>query len=265
MDHQPVGRTLRALLPPVVISVAVSEAGLLLARRLLEIEWLRPDQDVAGSYLQTVGTIYAVLLAFVVFVVWTQFNDARNYCEREANELVDLYRTAKALPEKERRAVHDLLASYVDQVLDREWAAMARGNDKELEKDWILLDDLWDVLSAYEPATSGQSANYQELLARFNDLSDTRTNRLSSARLRIPRALHILLYSGAVVVIASMYMFAVEKLAVHALMTGALAGTIALVLYLVGDLDACFEGDWQVPRSPFLRVRRYIECCRGET
>ena len=44
---------------------------------------------MAGNYLQTVGTIYAVLLAFVVFVVWQQHNDTRSAVESEANELSD--------------------------------------------------------------------------------------------------------------------------------------------------------------------------------
>jgi hypothetical protein len=33
--------------------------------------------------LQALGSVYAVLLAFVVFVVWQQFNDARSFVEKE--------------------------------------------------------------------------------------------------------------------------------------------------------------------------------------
>ena len=70
-------RTVWALTPPIVITVALSLVGLCLVRRYASPEVLAASNDVVGNYLQTLGTIYAVLLAFVVFVVWQQFNDAR--------------------------------------------------------------------------------------------------------------------------------------------------------------------------------------------
>jgi len=55
-----------------------------------------------------------------------------------------------------------------------------------------------------------------------------------------------------------MYLFAVESLAVHATITAALAGAISHVLYVIEDLDSCFDGHWQVPRTPFERVSRQM-------
>ena len=69
--------TLAALSGPVLGSMAASVLGLCAARRALPARLLAASNDVVGNYLQTLGSIYAVLLAFVVFVVWSQFNDAR--------------------------------------------------------------------------------------------------------------------------------------------------------------------------------------------
>ena len=55
-----------------------------------------------------------------------------------------------------------------------------------------------------------------------------------------------------------MYLFAVESFPVHAVMTAALAGAISHVLYVIEDLDSCFDGHWQVPRTPFERVSRQM-------
>jgi hypothetical protein len=55
-----------------------------------------------------------------------------------------------------------------------------------------------------------------------------------------------------------MYLLAVERAAVHAIMTAALAGAISHVLYIVADLDNCFWGDWRVERTAFERVKRYL-------
>ncbi|MBI4510836.1 MAG: DUF4239 domain-containing protein [Deltaproteobacteria bacterium] len=251
-------RTVRALLGSVVVSVALSLVGLYLVRRSVPQEILRETNDIVGNYLQTLGTIYAVLLAFVVFVVWNQFNDARSFVEREANELIDLFRTSKGLPAPTRDQVHARLAHYVDVVLEKEWEAMARGNEPVFEEAAAILDDVWEALEGVEPKTESQGMVQGEILARFNELSDVRTNRLTSGRLKIPLALKILLYTGAITTIGMTYLFAVDRWPFHALMTGAMAGALSHVLHVIHDLDDCFAGDWQVPRSAFERVREYM-------
>ncbi|HKE16383.1 MAG TPA: DUF4239 domain-containing protein [Kofleriaceae bacterium] len=262
MTRRPLSRTLLALMPPVLLSIGLAEAGLVATRELLPPGVLDQSSGPVGDYLQTLGTVYAVLLAFVVFVVWSQFNDARGYVEREANDLVDLYRSARSLPAGSRGRVQQRLSDYVDGVLEREWAAMACGDERAFEELSQLLDNLWDDLHAAEPETECERAVHADMLARFNELSDARTNRLTSAMLKIPLAMNLLLYAGAVIVVGSMYLFGVERAWIHAILTGALAGALSHVLYLIHDLDSCFSGDWQVPLSAFQRVQRYI---RGHT
>src|SRR5262245_12088715 len=95
------------------VSIA-SVAGLVAFRSVVDIELLGGAGDSLGSYLQVVGSIYAVLLAFVVVVVWGQFNDARGFVHREANALVDLHRTASGLPDEARSVIQQGLRDYVD-------------------------------------------------------------------------------------------------------------------------------------------------------
>jgi len=246
------------MLPSIGTTIALSLAGLVLVRRLVPADALRAGNDVTGNYLQTLGTIYAVLLAFVVFVVWQQFNDTRGHVEQEANELLDLVRTARGLPAGVHAPLVERARAYVETVLGREWDAMARYDDAGMEEGAQLLEGMWEALVTYEPASECHGALYEVALARFNDLSDARSNRLTSSRMRIPGALRLLLVWGEVIVIGSMYLFAVESFALHAVMTAALAGAISHVLYVIDDLDDCFGGDFQVPRTSFERLRRSL-------
>jgi hypothetical protein len=141
---------------------------------------------------------------------------------------------------------------------------MARSDDEELERGDLVLQRMWDLLVDYEPCSECHKSLYDEALARFNDLSDRRSSRLSSSRLRIPFALRLLLYSGGVMTVGSMYLLAVERASIHALITAALAGAISHVLYIISDLDDCFAGAWQVPPAPFERVRRYLATCADQ-
>lgn len=258
MERRSVLHTLVALAPPVLFSIGLAEAGLIATRAILPREVLAASNGPVGDYLQTLGTVYAVLLAFVVFVVWSQFNDARSYVEREANELVDLFRCARGLPRPQRERVQRRLAAYVDGVLTREWDAMECGDELVFDELSAMLDRLWDDLHAFEPTTECAKAIHAEMLTRFNDLSDGRTNRLTSAQLKIPLAMKLLLYAGAVILVGSMWLFAIDRLWLHALLTGSLAGGLSHVLFVIHDLDDCFSGDWQVPPAAFHRVQKYM-------
>src|SRR5437870_901073 len=92
-------RTLLRLFLTVAASMLLAVAGLGMVRALVPPAVLRANNEVAGNYLQTIGTIYAVLLAFVVFVVWTQQNEAWRLVERQGNELADLLRISAQLGE----------------------------------------------------------------------------------------------------------------------------------------------------------------------
>jgi hypothetical protein len=244
----------------VVVSLAVG--GLWASRGFLPQDLLARTNDSVGNYLQTLGTIYAVLLAFVVYAVWTQFNETRTLVEREANDVVDVFRTTQGLPEPIRSTMRDHLESYVDDVLKNEWPAMSRCDLGSLEAGGKRLDAAWSELRAFEPANDRDTALFTETLGRFNHLFDVRTLRLTSACQRVPLALRLLLHTGALMVIASLYLFAVESFAIHILITVATAGAISHILYIVDDLDNCFAGEWQISPHPFERARGLLRNSR---
>src|SRR5262245_53211209 len=136
-------RTFLHLGPVVGVVSLGSILGLVAFRRFVPLEALHAASNEIGNYLQTVGGIYAVLLAFVVYVVWGQFNEARGYLDREATALVDLHRTASGLPSCSRTAIQGGLRDYVDAVLRDEWPAMAHNDDATLDRVAELLERVW--------------------------------------------------------------------------------------------------------------------------
>ncbi len=231
-------------------SMFLALVGLYVVRGVAPAEWLHANNEVAGNYLQTVGTIYAVLLAFVVFVVWQQHNDTRSAVEDEANELLDFCRAVRALAGTQR--VQECIQAYGRVVVDEEWAAMARGCwSRKAEQ---ALEDIWQALQGVEPRGGRQEALYAEAMTRFKDLSDARSHRLYCGLLRLPPSLWVLLLTNGGLVVGSMWIFGLESFSAHALMTVALAGSIAFILFLVADLDNPFWGSWRVGPDAFQRA-----------
>jgi hypothetical protein len=137
-------------------------------------------------------------------------------------------------------------------VVDEEWEAMARGSwSKKAEQ---TLEQIWQALQGVEPRTGREEALYAEALARFNDLSDARSQRLYCSLLRLPPSLWVLLMTNGGLVVGSMWIFGLESFSAHALMTVALAGSIAFILFLVADLDNPFWGSWRIRPEAFRRV-----------
>lgn len=247
-------KTFLRILATVCVAAALGIAGLVAVRALAPAEWLHANNEVAGNYLQTLGSIYAVLLAFVVFVVWQQFNEAHTSVESEGNEISDLDRTLQGFPDPMRAHTRAHLRAYVQAVVVEEWERMAHGErSRSAER---ALEQLWLALEVWNPESPREQHLFGEALARFNDLSDARTHRLRASKVRLPHTMWGLLIADGTLTIGSMWLFGLESFAAHALMTAALAGSISFILYVVADLDNPFWGDWTIDSEP---IRQSLE------
>ena len=85
--------------------------------------------------IQLIGGIYAVLLAFTIFVIWGQFNDVENCVIRECNVLSDLLRFSNYLNVEAASTIRKAMAAYTHHVLKYEWQSLGDGNrDRQAEE-----------------------------------------------------------------------------------------------------------------------------------
>ena len=142
------------------VAAAASIVGLIAVRNMVDLETIHDSGDAIGSYLQVLGGIYAVLLAFVVVVVWQQFNDARGYVHREANAVLDLHRTSSGLPESAREVIQHGLRDYIAAVVADEWRAMSHGDQETIDKIGQRLDRVWSAIHTCMPTNDCQHTVY---------------------------------------------------------------------------------------------------------
>ena len=171
----------------IALVVLFSVAGLVLVRRYADVEWLKRQHEVASFFFLMIGTLYAVLIAFAIFVVWTTFQDAGTNLEHEANEVGDLSRMAMTMSEPMRSDVRSALAEYIHAVVDDEFPAMAASRTSP--RTWQAVESLWMVYANAEPTTLKMQANYAESLKHLNELSNYRRTRLFTMRGTVPSML----------------------------------------------------------------------------
>ncbi|HKR02930.1 MAG TPA: hypothetical protein VJT09_19790, partial [Pyrinomonadaceae bacterium] len=142
-------------------------------------------------------------------------------------------------------------------VVEDEWDTMARGEPSP--KAQAAMESLWQVYREIDPQTNRESALYAESLDRLNDVSDNRRVRVYASREDVPLVVQILLWGGGVVAVAFTYFFGVKSIRSQSLMTAALAGEIAFILFLIIVLDNPFHGYLRVTPEPMQQVLGKIE------
>jgi len=229
-------------------SMLFSVAGLLLVRRYIHVDWLKRHHEVASYFFLMIGTLYAVLVAFAVYVAWSNFNVAGTNLEHEATEVADLSRLSTAMPDPYRKNISAALMEYLNAVAQDEFPAMAEGRNSQ--RTWDSVQKLWDVYGTVRPENPQMQAYLAESLNHLTQLSDYRRTRLFTSRSSVPANLWCLLVAGGILLIAFTYFLGHEGVWSQAGMTAALAGILAFSLFVILSLDTPYSGVARVtPRA----------------
>ena len=243
----------------------LSLGGLELVERFVPADSRRPHNDVAGFIYAALGVIYAVLLALVVIAVWEEYRAARETVEQEANAAADIFWLADRLPEPRGTHLQELLRSYAQEVVHREWPLMEQGQAPLMTQErgtpagWTLIDDIRQSIQDFEPRTKAEEQLYAEGLDQLDTLSDARRMRLVAAEEGIPGVLWAVLVFGGIAAIGFTYLFGLESTWAHRLMVVTLAAVIGLVLFTIGTMEHPFSGGARIGTGAFELVLERFE------
>jgi len=241
-------------------TMLISILGLAIVRRFVDLDWLKRHLDIASYFFLMIGTLYAVLIAFAIYVVWTQFQDAGANLEHEVNAVADLSRMAAGLPEPQHTMIRNALLDYVHAVIEDEFPAMAEG--RESPRTWEAIQKLMDVYSNGSVSSAKEQVYMGESLKHLNDLANYRRIRLFTSRGTVPPLLWYLLFGGGAVLIAFTYFFGHESIVWQAAMTAALTATLSFSLYLIVAYNGPYDGTTRISPAPYELELQHIQARR---
>ena len=239
----------------VAVFVLLSVGGLVLVRHFVPHHKLKVHNDVAGAIFNTLGVIYAVLLAFVVVIAWQNFDKSGLNAEKEANCLVDLYRDSTAFSKTFRDDARSLIKEYADIVIGEEWKTLARGEESPAAHE--LLKKIWIEYSSYEPRTENEKIFLTESIRKLNEAGELRILRLMDSRTGIHPILWFILIVGGVATIGFTFFFGSENFRAQIAMASMLAMVISLILFMVLLLDFPFTGDLNISSNAFKLITHF--------
>jgi ABC-type multidrug transport system fused ATPase/permease subunit len=242
----------------VVVAVVAAVAGLVLAQRLIPLSLREQNNTATGTIYAALYVVFGVSLGFSLFLVWQQFNTARQTAENEATSLQQVHNLAARFPGSEQDRVKELAVSYARVVVEEEWGSLEQGRPSERAES--LLDQLrQSVVVDLDPRSDAQDALYAASVQEVDDLEENRALRLLAAREGIPPILWVVLVVGGTLTIAFTYLFGIEKAWLHAVAVAGLAMAVCLILYVIAVLDYPFSGGVSVQPDAFELVLREIE------
>ncbi|HXJ93225.1 MAG TPA: hypothetical protein VMT20_10140 [Terriglobia bacterium] len=234
----------------VILSTVTLALSLLILLRKLSHPAVRHEHNnLVGWQISILGTTYAVILAFMLWNVWSNFQSAEVNAELEANSLVNIYRLSQGLPSAQTAEIQRLARKYADVMLAEEWPAMSKGNVSAASFE--VTQQLWAAMAAAQASQASQTLSISQTLAELANMSQHRRIRQLQSRSSLPTILWIILIVGGVITIGSSCLFATENFKLHFILVLALTLMVSLVLVAIADIDRPFQGSVRVSADAF--------------
>ena len=198
--------------------------------------------------------IYALLLTVILFISWIGFSNTASDVQKEADSLVELYRSTESFLPELKDQVRVLLQEYVNSIINDEWKILARS---ELSpQTTIIARQIWSIYSHYSPKTLTEQIFLQESIRKLYEMRESRTKRLLVSETGIYTLLWIVLIIGEIVTLVSIAFF-VEGFKDKLIMAVSFAILVGLIFFTILLFDYPFTGDFVVSAKPLTRIMAY--------
>jgi hypothetical protein len=231
------------------LGLCLSVGGLLLVRKFVSHDTLSAHHDVATPFMSAAGTLYAVVLGFIVVDSLNSFEHARVTVEHEASALHELFHISEGLPAAAQHSVRENALGYCEAVVRYEWPSMESGHMSEQARHYM--SQLWGAIASFTSTTQTENTIHGALIEQLTRIGNARDERRVEATSNGDPLIWGVLLIGAVITIIFTYFFSLENMRAQILMTVLVTTVLSLNLILVASFGYPFSGDVNVSKEPF--------------
>lgn len=243
----------------VLFVVAVAVVAHAVIQRSRAYDSFSAHNEVAGFLLTMVGVVYAVVLGFVVIVVWQRYTAAEGYVDDEASAVANAYRLSSGLPAATRVPIRADVRAYIDDVVQREWPLMQRG---VMPGTSTVLEDAAHRVDTLQPASRGAGNVQEAMMDAFERVFDARRLRLSAIAPSVKPVLWLALVLGGTVMLGFAYLFGTRNRGAQLAMTGAITAIMALLILVVVEFDTPYNGSVEIQPAVWTDLAQRLPAIR---
>src|SRR5688500_7163936 len=149
---------------------------MLLVRRTAPEGSYFADGDRASGFFGVLAAGFAILLGFVVFLAFANYEESRSGAETEALVLGQQFETAQFFPSAASGRLGDALVCYGRCVVHYEWPRMEDGTQGDTFNPWGVAQ-FWTLKSSCS-ATGPQRSAFDKWLDQSSEREQARSARI---------------------------------------------------------------------------------------
>lgn len=243
-------------LPTVLLFIILVFTGAIVAglttylfRKFVKFKILKSHNIVTGNFFLVIGSFYALLLSFVVFVVWNQLNDTQENVSKEGSSALALYNDIKFYPDStESKELMTYYLDFANNIIHEEFPNMRKM--KLSRKTPEALNNVYYAVERLNPKTPHQVELAGQIFDHLNELSNYRGLRTSSIETEIPPFMWLPIILGAIIVIISGLFLDIEHVRIHIGLNFLLGSFLGLLFFIIILLDHPYTSkDGMEPKS----------------
>lgn len=223
-------------------SVVFCAGGVVLGRWAIRKHVAAFHNEVLISLFAAAGIVYAILLGFLVVVVWESYDDSHRNVAQEASTLVSLYRLTYGMDAAQGAEMRGFIREYTNAVIEDEWPRLSTsgGASPRAQKAIGSIDRQFAKMDAATKANDAQVDG--EILDLKSAVVSDRNQRLLEARDTIPWVMWFGAIGGGIIVMVMSFFIYMERAWPHVLMTAFMGLLIGMLLYIMLVLATPFSG-----------------------
>jgi hypothetical protein len=247
------------LLLIVTFSVTLGSVGTYFGRKLLAQRIKPQHNEVTGLTFTVVAGFYGLLLAFVIFLVWEEFNDAKKTADTEGSYAFELYQDIVYYPDPGQSAKFNAAyLDYVGLVVNKEYPAMEISKKSpETTAAFINVCNLIGKSDLDVRSKNADQVSYNKneiLLKNLNELTTYRNLRVLAGDSEIEFAVWIPLLFGGLITMLFAILLNTENMKLHIIMNGLLGCFIGMVFYLIILINHSFSGEISIKPTIYKQI-----------
>ena len=230
----------------------------LLIKRNRILQRFTIELDIGGIIYGGIVAVYSILLAFIVVIVWQQYQNTGDRVQEESSKVFNLYRASYAFPDSTiGKKIRTTVIDYVNSVVTDEFPSMEY--DSTSPHTQKKYNDVWAMVYSIHPTTENEKIWYASMVSSVNQFGEARIIRISDIEPSLPPLMWKILLAGGFIIILFAILFKSANNWAHFIKILMFSVVIVFNLMLVNLLDHPYKGLLRIEPDAFTKILNHYK------